>query len=40
MRLKKMLLKKSTPEDDDIRSKVIRTKNIISISSEATSLEA
>jgi len=40
MRLKKMLLKKSAPEDDDIRSKVIRSKNIRGISSEATSPEA
>jgi len=35
MRLKKMLLKKSAPEDDIITSKIIR-----SISSEATSPEA
>jgi len=35
MRLKKMLLKISAPEDDVIRSKII-----ISISSEATSPEA
>jgi len=35
-----MLLKKSAPEDDVIRSKAIITKIIRSISSEATSPEA
>jgi len=35
-----MLLKKSAPEDDNIRSKVTRSKNIRSISSEANSPEA